>query len=257
MSKFVILGAAALALSLASPAFAKDLTPVGTNGWGGAFVGIQGGYAKENRTGCGDFGANINVGGFVVNVLPDPGPIDSCAGAGSLTYNYDQSGELFGVDVGYNWTPSELFLVGLQLDASLSNITGEIDPNNPFGGTATVNSLVTATAKAGLTTGRFLLYGEAGAALENVKFDGNAQCDFSMGHTGPVAGVGVSYKLSDVASLDVKYDHIWLGAQDSSCTSQLLNIDTPPISVNVPTELRTEGAADVIKVGLNFALGGK
>ena len=257
--KSLVLGALALALVTGAPAFAKDLTPVGNNGWGGGFIGLQGGYAKSNRTGCGDLGADLDIADNVIDLLTPPGPISSCAGAPpSVTYNYDQSGGLFGVDGGYNWTPSEMFLIGVQLDASLSSITGDVDPNSAFGGTAKVNALLTATAKAGVTAGRFLIYGEAGAAIEDVTFTGNLPgCQFTMNHMGPVAGFGVSYKLTDQASIDLKYDHIWLGAQQASCTSQLFDLETPPVQVNVPMQFLTQGTADVVKVGLNFALGGK
>lgn len=249
--KFFALCAAALVLSAGTPVAAKDLTPA-TPSWAGGFVGIHGGYGQADRNGCGDLGYDLVLGVFQDNFIPDA--ITSCDNAPpDLTFDYTQSGGLFGVQGGYNWTPSEMFLVGVELDASLTSMSGDLDPNSPFGGTATWSSLVTATAKAGITAGKFLIYGEGGVAMANVTFKNPLGCDFTMDHTGPVAGVGVSFKLNDQASIDLKYDHIWLGAQQASCTSHLVDINN--FHFDAPMTLLTQGTADVVKIGLNFQLG--
>jgi hypothetical protein len=71
-----------------------------------------------------------------------------------------------------------------------------------------------------------------------------------MTHTGPVAGAGIGVKLTERTSLDLKYDHVWLDAQNAHCTSSIFCG-----VINVPTQIRTQGSLDIVKVGLNFRLG--
>lgn len=260
--KIALFAVAALVLGVVSPAMAKDLKPAmpetAADMWGGPFIGIHGGYGQGNRNGCGDIGLIVDPDDINFPVIDPPDPLTTCEGASSdLTFDYDQSGGLFGVQGGYNWTLSEMFLVGVELDASITAMSGEIDPNSVFGGTGTWNNLVTATAKAGFTAGSFLVYTEGGVAAANASFDGNAGCQANSTHFGPVAGAGVSFKVSQQASIDLKYDHIWLGQAQSGCTSSLT---VPFQNVNydfadVPTQLLTQGTVDVVKIGLNFQLG--
>lgn len=267
--KFLLIGAAALALTVVSPVAAKDLTPAKPAGpkdqWSGAYIGAHVGYGQANRNGCGDLGVIVNVlpdinQNLTIPVIDPPDPITSCDTAPpDATFDYNQSGYLFGLQAGYNWMPSEMFLIGLEGSFSTTNMTGDLtDSNSPFQGTATWNSFLTATAKVGVAADKFLVYGEGGVALANAQFDGPLGCSFTMNHVGPVAGAGVSFKINDSASIDLKYNHIWLQPAQASCTStfdsNFGNIDL--FNVNFPTQIWTQGSVDVVKLGLNFKLGG-
>lgn len=267
--KFLLIGAAALALTVVSPVAAKDLTPAKPAGpvdqWSGFYVGAHVGYGKADRNGCGDLGANIDAFGYVISLIQDPVAITSCDIPNQqypgLTYDYTQQGYLLGLQGGYNWLPAENFLIGLEGSFSVTNMTGDLTNGgdsmaSPFGGTGTWNSLAMATAKAGVAAGNFLIYGEGGYALSTSSFTGNIGCDFTMTHTGPVAGAGVSFKVSDQASIDIKYDHVWANAAQATCNSVLLDAVDHNLIVNVPTSLLTQGSADIVKVGVNFKLGG-
>ena len=148
--KSLVLGALALAIITGTPAFAKDLTPVGNNSWGGGFTGTPGRLRQEsNRTGCGDLGADLDIADNVIDLLTPPGAHQFCAGTppwGDLQLRPERRSLRCRRRLQLN--PSEMFLMGVQLDG-YHGITGNIDPDGAFGGTARVNALLTATAKAG------------------------------------------------------------------------------------------------------------
>ena len=226
------LSAVALFFAVVGPAAAADLSenvapPMAVQDWSGFYVGVHGGYAWANRTGC-----------WKSTTMP----ISSCATAPkSRDFNYNQSGALIGAQAGYNWQPAQHFLLGLQVDGSLADITGRL--SGPAAGVGTWTSLATATAKVGLAGSRWMAYVEGGYAIANMNFNGDTGCDFNMTHSGPVAGVGLGMKLSQKVSLDLKYDHAWLGTQDIGCTSF------------GPTQVRTTASMDIVKLGLNYSFG--
>ncbi len=252
----VFLGVAAIVLGIVTPTVAADMTPAPVvedlvaapaAQWSGFYVGAHAGYGWGNRNGCGDIGISL----LNFNLIP-VFPIESCdAAPDEFTYDYDQAGGLVGFQAGYNWMATETFLVGAEFSASIANITGELD--GLFGGVGTWDGLATATAKAGFTFDSILVYGEAGLGFAGSSFEGDLGCNFEMNHVGPLAGAGVSVKVTDSMSLDLKYQHIWLGADQAQCNSTATAID--PAFLAIPTELRTEGSLDVVKLGLNFQLG--
>jgi opacity protein-like surface antigen len=277
--KLHVLGAAAMVLGIAAPAIANDVTPgvvdlvEVTPDWSGFYVGAHGGYGKGNRNGCGDLGFVIDIrdkleeyfGDWLLdddeieafNALANeiagvepPDPIESCA-AKVFAFDYDQAGVLFGVQAGYNWMATEQFLIGVELSASSADISGEV--NGWYGGVGAWDSLATATAKVGLVHDRFLVYGELGFGVANASFHGDVGCKTDVDHNGPVAGAGVSYKVTDIMSVDLKYQHVWLGAAQSACDLTAGNIWSD--HATFPAEFRTEGSLSVVKLGLNFQIG--
>lgn len=246
-----LLASAAALLLVVGPAVAKDLegaAPV-LGQWAGAYVGIHGGYAQGNRNGCFDLGFDI----LNFPVVDEPLPIESCDGApDGFTFDYpqDQDGGLVGVQAGYNWQASQSFLLGVEVSASATGLNGWLN-GNALGGQGRWNNILAATVKAGVTKDKWLLYVEGGFAAANADFMGDVGCDFNVTHTGPVAGAGIGVKLSERVSLDLKYDHIWLNGQQSSCNPYLID----PNLIHFPTQIRSEGSLDVVKLGLNFHLG--
>jgi opacity protein-like surface antigen len=245
------LAAAAAVFLVVGPAAARDLegaAPV-LQQWAGAYVGIHGGYGHGNRNGCFDLGFTF----LNYPVVSAPPPVDSCEGAPDVfTFDYpqDQQGGLVGIQLGYNWLPTQNFLVGVELSASATSMNGLLN-NNALAGFGQWNSIIAATVKAGVTKGKWLLYAEGGVAAANADFMGDLGCDFNVTHTGPLAGLGVAVKLSERVSLDLKYDHIWLNPAQSSCAPFILD----PNILEFPTQIRSQGSLDVVKLGLNFALG--
>jgi outer membrane immunogenic protein len=248
----MLLGAAALVLATAGlgSAYAKDLegaSPVVAQ-WAGAYVGIHGGYGQANRNGCFDFTAQVNGWNW------NQGDITSCDGApGPATFDYDQNGGLAGLQVGYNWQSAQNFILGLELSASATGMSGLLN-NSPIAGEGKWSGIVTATAKAGVAKGNWMFYAEGGYALANATFEGDLSCDFSMAHSGPVVGGGIGVKLSKNVSLDLKYNHIWLGAAPANCTLYSVTIGSD-FYASLGSKIRTQGSIDVVKLGLNFHLG--
>jgi opacity protein-like surface antigen len=246
--KFLVAAVAGLLLSIGAADAGSAPAAVGANPWGGLYAGINGGYGGSTRDGC-------------WNVYS--GPISDCGPAPDwATFNYNQAGALAGVQAGYNWTKGS-FLFGVEVDADAANITGRLDdtlgvtinntyyPVFDFGGVGTWKAMVTAAAKVGATSGKWLGYLEGGVAAASFDFKGNSGCNFSAGYAGPMAGAGIGYKLSHNVSLDLKYDHIWMMAGDASCTVPILgNL------VDIPFQIRTQGTMDTVKLGVNFSFGG-
>lgn len=245
-----LLGAAGLLFVAITPVSAKDLAPASMYSWSGWYAGFHGGYGKANRNGCFDLGFEI----LGYTVIDEPQPITSCDGADpNFTFDYpqDQQGGLVGVQLGYNWEAAQHFLLGVEVSASATSMQGFLN-DSVLSGLGQWNGILAATAKAGVTQGKWLFYAEGGVASAQASFLSDLQCDFNVTHTGPIAGAGVSVKLTQRVSLDLKYDHIWLNPQQSSCTPLPSLVDL----VKFPTQIRSQGSMDVVKLGLNIALDG-
>jgi opacity protein-like surface antigen len=227
--KQALLGALAVVLVTWSAAGAAPPMPPSPGNWAGAFAGVEGGFGWANRTGCWNGGAPT---------VPD------CSGLSSFhQFNYNQSGWLGGIQAGYNWQFESNLLFGVEGNFAIANITGTI-PSGSSAGVGTWNALGMATGKLGWTNGPLLIYADAGVAAANLDFVGNSGCNFSMGHTGPVAGAGVAWKVTQRVSLDLEYDHIWFDTQATPCTGSHTN-----------DEVVTATNMDLAKVSLDFHLG--
>ena len=222
--KRVLLGALALILGSWTAASAAPAP----SDWTGLFAGVVGAYGSANRTGCWNGGAPSAPNCATVNT--------------SHLFDYKQTGGLGGIQFGYNWQLKSSLLFGVQADALFGSVTGTI-PSGSSRGTGTWNDLLIGTGKLGWTSGPFLLYGDAGFATSTANFKGYFGCNFSMTHAGPVAGAGASWKLTQMASVNLEYDHIWLGTQNTACTGAHTNDD-----------VKTTANMDILKVGLDFKL---
>ena len=197
--------------------------------WSGLFVGAEGGFSWADRSGCWNFGA--------------PNEPNCATVQNSRRFAYTQSGWLGGFQVAYNWQLPSSFVFGLQGAFDIANITGSI-PSGSSAGTGTWNALGLGTAKLGWTNGPLLLYGDAGFAAGNFNYAANSGCNFGMSHTGPAAGAGVGWKMSQKLSLNVEYDHIWFDTLSAQCTGAHTNV-----------EVKTGGGLDLVKFGLAYQLG--
>src|SRR5690554_6401210 len=129
-SAFFLLGAAA---PQAADFEAPDIyAPVAMDEaeWATFYVGIHGGGASGARSGCYDIGF----------------PPDCATGA---DWGYDQSGLLLGAQLGMTFQITDSIFAGVEVDASLASIGGELNPGAPDCGNGTYNWLATGTAKLG------------------------------------------------------------------------------------------------------------
>jgi len=263
MKKTLFIAAVAVLVSVGA-ASARDLAPASgspgatADSWSGFYAGVNGGYGWGNRTGCWDFAFNLPPY-FTTD------PITSCNGAPTspvnYTFNYNQRGGLAGGQAGYNWT-KDMLLFGIEASADWANVSGRFDQSLinfddghghtysllNIGGVGTWNSIVDLTAKVGVAHPKWMAFAEGGWALANFSFKGDSGCDFNMTNSGLVAGAGIGVKLGKHWSVEVKYDHAWLAAQNASCTVDAFG--------GVPLKILTQGGIDTVKVALNYRFGG-
>ena len=220
------LGAVALILGSWTAAGATDLLPgpvdPPANPWDGFYVGGHAGYGWANRFGC--FG-----GSFPASHTCSP-----------PQFNYNQTGWLAGGQTGYNMVMGSGLLVGLEVSASLTGITGNLNlPGNSFDGVGDWKYLGTATARLGWGNDKFLVYAEGGLGLGGFEYN-SASCNFESNHQGWVYGAGVEAMVSGSNSIFVEYNHFDFKGKDASCGG---GGGSPAVY--------TKPKMDVIKVGFN------
>ncbi len=215
------------------PTKAPLLSPAPAYSWSGPYLGAHVGYAWANRSGCFDFGSTT------VDCVTD---FDD-------TFNYQQSGWLAGAQLGYNWMFSPNWLIGIEIDGSAASIRGTLASTPVFGtaggGVGEWNWLASATAKIGWVNGPWLFYAMGGYAYGDFAFRGNTGCNFHSSQNGPVAGLGVGWKIAPRASVNLEYSHIWFGTNKNNCLAFGV----------IPTAVETRSNMDLIKLGLNLQFG--
>jgi len=157
------------------------------DGWNGAYLGIQGGFASL--------------------------PSTTTETAGTVIKDATLSGGLVGIDVGVDHQFSNNFVIGAVGDWSLSNVSGDgLDKfNNTF--KVTLNSLGRAQLRAGMTFGpanENLLYFGGGIAFGNVTAAGG-EINGSNSHVGYVVSAGFEHKISPSASIKAEASYVDLG----------------------------------------------
>jgi outer membrane immunogenic protein len=196
MKTSLLLSFAALG-ALASSAFAADLPtkkgppPAPTivmapYSWAGFYVGVNGGYADPTAK------LGVSAGAPWGGASPDPdwnananGPGVAAAG----THNIGLHGFIGGATAGYNYQFNNVVL-GVEADADYMNLNGSYAtpkytafaglPSQYWAnGSASVDSLFTIRARAGLAFDRLLLFVTGGVAFTNEKFSQ------SIGYTNP------------------------------------------------------------------------
>lgn len=240
-------GVAAVALLIggAMQAQANGMEPVEPPpGWGGFYMGGHAGYASANRDG---FSCWDDLGEF-------DGPLpDECENG--FFFDYDQTGWLAGAQIGYNRQRNK-FIFGLEVDASLSDIDGELteadtsgDDFEPglSGGNGEWTWLATATARVGYGGERAMVYVEAGLALGGFDFDGFSGCSFSQNRSGVAYGGGVEVKVSERASLKAEYNRLDFGKESQACSASFF--------IPLPIYNEADAKLDVVKIGFNYLLG--
>jgi outer membrane immunogenic protein len=204
-SKRTVLGAAAIAATLATPALAADMPmPVKAPaapivwGWTEFYFGLHIGYAGANTSWCTD--------AFAVN----------CGTARTDSISQNPYGYAMGGQFGYRWQATNNFVLGAEymIDGTQLNITSpsHLDPT----GTrySSFNNLESATGQVGFAFDRTLIYGKGGWALTRLNFDA---ADTATGADlnpstwkwvqGWTAGAGLEYMLWTHLSIGVEYNY--------------------------------------------------
>jgi outer membrane immunogenic protein len=194
MNKFAI---AALALTLASPAFAADLpgryrapaaddyAPPAMFTWTGLYVGANGALAVGNFSNRGNSAFGNNFGGF---------------GGGTIGYNYQQGS----------------LLVGAEGDIAFGSASGTGSTFPGSNSSGQVQGIGTARVRFGYVYDRALFYitgGYAGASVRGTMNDNgaapNLYVDQSHYLNGYAVGAGVEFAVTN--HISVKGEYIFTG----------------------------------------------
>jgi len=240
--------------------------------WTGFYVGVSGGYADptadlsvmpgSNWNGDGDWNAN------------SAGPGVNAAGTAQIGLH----GFIGGVTAGYNYQINNIVL-GVEGDANLLDLHGSYATpiyNGESGGTywakgsASVDSLFTLRARAGLAFDRLLVFATVGLAVANEKFSQsigfNQDNQFDdIPYTGGVNGYnagsaslaaltgvfggGVEYAFDKNWSLKGEYLYVPLRSQSFTST---YNDALTPSNVWTINHHESLTGLNVFRVGLNY-----
>ena len=177
--------------------------------WSGAYAGLHAGYGWGDKAWHGIFGASGGQGG---PGNPQQGSLNAA--------NYDVSGILGGVQVGYNVQQGNI-VMGVEAEASWSGIDGDglggiSATDRPF--STDINFLGTLTGRFGVAMDRTLFYGEVGVAIVNEDHSHTTGAPLVLNGSetrmGAVIGAGVEHAINDLWSVKGEYNFIQFNAAD-------------------------------------------
>jgi outer membrane immunogenic protein len=228
------------ALALAGNAFAADMPvkappPVAAAvfSWTGFYVGAHGGFAwlrhEQSITGNQIFTCNF------------PTPLGTC--------RVNDTGAVFGGQIGYNWQTGPNWVIGIEADGSWTGLKETKQFSIP-GGFHIVNDkidwLASLRGRVGFVAGQTLFYGTGGVAFANFNAGWSyttsgirAQLDKTT--VGWVAGGGVEHAFSRNWSARAEFLHYGLGKH--SVTS---SIGGPTYTTSFRHDV------SVVRLGINF-----
>lgn len=238
--------------ALAAPAMAQDNTP-----WTGLYAGVHAGY------GTGDVR------------LPLKGSLGSGTQTNPLdtTSKVNSSGFLGGAQIGYNYLLPSNWLLGLESDASLADITASSGSFGTLTGTpvgtisATANSSIrwlgTVRGRVGYVfANNMLAYATGGFAYGGVRSSAkltasslpgtNVQLIDNTIGTGWTVGTGIEAPVANHLTLRAEYLYAELGAVKLLDGPITINSGTSTLSGTA--SLGAEHTAHMFRIGLNYAL---
>lgn len=230
--KKILLGIAAIAALVATPALAADLAlkappPPPPPSWTGFYIGLDGGAGFNTQT-----GNNINI---------NPAGVVSGTGAGGpIADVISPLGGFFGGQAGYNWQ-NGVVVYGIESDLQWSHIQQANTVNAPcceptlttgadlFSANANLDWFGTTRARLGiLASPRLLLYATGGGAYGGATLTGNwfAPATPGFGYPssasatkgGGVVGAGFEYAFTGKLSLKAEALYYDMGTLTSSFT---------------------------------------
>lgn len=242
--------------------------------WSGAYIGINAGHghmdAETESRGAASYWSG--AGG---------GAVAAVAQAGSTTGRYDSrpEGEIYGVQLGYNWQ-SGAVLFGVEADLQDSNMSDtstfaaftpvEGFPGRPLSSTlrhkSSLDYMATLRARLGYAGERWLVYGTAGLAFGRVESDVSYSGGYrlepaivfdeldakkSSMRTGFVVGAGAEYSFLENWTARAEYVYFDLGE-----TTQRYDVVSrvPATGFNAGTSVRatTDWTGSLLRLGLNY-----
>ena len=257
MRKILVVQAAALAVTLAGPAFAADLpmkseVPLVTRfTWTGCYLGghVGGGKGSKDMT---------DPVFLVEENLIAPGTT-----TGVTTVNTTPTGAVIGGEIGCDYQFASNVVIGIEGTASGTTMRGSqivslhdsppdvalVQANNDF--------LASVTGRIGYAFDSVLLYGRGGFAVAGDKYNvsggsvaGNGTPFNFQGldnRYGWVAGGGVDWAFSRHWSMNVEYDYYHFGSGNILMTDGISGL-TGVVDVKQTVQ--------VVKVGFNFHIWG-
>jgi outer membrane immunogenic protein len=208
----VLMGSTALAADLPAPMSMPEMpAPASTAyDWTGFYLGLHGGYA------WGESDVELSE--------------DALGELGETSIDLD--GWFAGVQGGYNYQMGH-FVVGIEADASWSDINGSSSEDGDIGGPVTYNSdlsldwLATVRLRGGFALDRALIYGTGGFAFAQMNYEyditdaGDVELisgDIDENLTGWTVGGGVEYAATENFTVKLEYLYTDLGDFDDSTT---------------------------------------
>jgi outer membrane immunogenic protein len=260
MKKFLLVCSVAFG-ALMTPAMAADMfvkaaPPAPAWSWTGFYIGGNAGYAWGDKT--------DPAISFV-----DPGTIGFAPyfnAGGNVFQSLEQGGFVGGGQVGYDWQFSQ-WVIGVVADYQGANVTdsrsASITPPGGFVTTtqllsAKIDSLGTVRGRLGATAYNVLFYGTGGLAYGHVEstlgfFAPTAPLFFSgtttsQNKTGWVAGLGVSYALTQNWNVGVEWLHYDLGSSTVTAVTVAPGAIVPGASISASQSF----SGDLVRANVNF-----
>ena len=243
-----MLGAVA-ALGVATPAAAQSAD------WTGPYAGLHAGYT------FGKSDVDVSLGDSWIDIED---PAFSGAVQSGLETDVDVGEISYGAQVGYNFLAGSNFLLGAE--ASYTRFGGDSDDDHSitvesvsYDATNDVDlkSMITLKARAGITSGNTLFYGNLGWAWVRARYEATLESDGGYlkaaadtdTTSGWLIGAGVEHRVNSNVSIGVDYSFTNQGR--SRMTSVYLpgsTFDDPPYSERYRNDLNLHQ----IKLGVNF-----
>jgi outer membrane immunogenic protein len=250
LMKKQLIGASVLAALMGSTALAADLpapmsmpampAPAPTAyDWTGFYLGLHGGYA------WGESDVELSE-----EVLGDIGET-----------SIDLEGWLAGVQGGFNYQMGS-FVVGIEADASWSDIDGSSSEDGDIGGPVTYNSdlelewLASVRLRGGFAIDRALIYGTGGIAFAQMNYDyditDGAGAELISGSidenmTGWTIGGGVEFAATQNFTVKLEYLYTDLGDFDDSTT-----LVGDPVLPDGTYSIDGDVTFHTVKLGVNY-----
>jgi outer membrane immunogenic protein len=255
MKKLLLAGTSAVAIAISGAAEAADMAVKGAPyappaplvySWTGCYAGAHVGWGWGHSTFSDGEPAHTAAGATTGLFL--------FGGAAAGSASVDQSGGIFGGQVGCDYQFSGNFVIGVSGSVAGADISGSstsafaISPTTALSLpiNAKTDFLADVSGRLGVTWGQALLYGKGGVAWSHNRYDTAVLFTASDSVTGALAGAGVEWKFSPNWSAFVEYNHYFFDTKAVNFAGMI----GVPISetVNVKPNL------DAVKVGVNYRL---
>ena len=229
------------------PVKARPLAVAAYYDWSGVYIGVHAGYGGGMKDWNGPATTDLAARGFL--------------GGGQIGINKQIASLVFGLELDGSWANigrSQTISFGGALLGFQQDLTA----------TSKIDGLVTFAGRAGLAADRWFVYAKGGLALAHETHSFNTDSfnipavpalaastsgNGSETRWSPMVGFGTEYALGNNWSIKGEYDYFHLG-------SRMVRLDGASAAGGVTTPLATdtqiEQTIHVVKVGLNYRLGG-